>query len=271
MKIVKVLLLTLMAATAAGAQQRDTAARDAGYAVKTIALHRLSNTDAVMLLQPYLINRGTVSSTGISIRGVTVRATPATIAEMEKLLAQYDRSPATVTLQFQLVVADNSNRREPGLAGLDSVLRGSLKFTGYRLLSSTIASVGEETNGRVTMSGDGEDYTVNYGVGDVHADVPGGAMHLQVDLRRVGSFMSAGGNPVGEKSIFSTGVTIPDDHTVVLGGAVETARKPVKVELGAVKKALADTSATARIKPASDRALFLVVRAQIVATPTKRD
>ena len=55
MKIAKVLLFALMAATAAGAQQqqqRDTVARDAGYVVKTIALHRLSNTDAVMLLQP---------------------------------------------------------------------------------------------------------------------------------------------------------------------------------------------------------------------------
>jgi hypothetical protein len=240
----------LLVASAAGAQRPDSsAAHEASYVVKTLPLHRLSNMDAVLLLQPYLIGKGSASATGPSIRAVTVRAAPKTIAEMEKLLEQYDRTEATVSLQFQLVAADYSTNRDPALAGVDSVLRGVLKFTGYRVMSSTIANVGEETSARVTLSGDGEDYAVIYGVGRVNVDTR--SIQMQVDLRRSRLVMQAGGVGSGDKSLLSTGVTIPDDHTVVLGGAVEALARPDRGNR-------------------NERAIFLVVRAQITSS-TKKD
>ena len=78
-----------------------------------------------------------------NVRAVTIREVPKIFAEMMMVLGQYDRDPATVTLNFQLIAAENSNTRDPGVAGLDSLLRGVLKYTGYRLLTTSVASASE--------------------------------------------------------------------------------------------------------------------------------
>ena len=72
------------------------------------------------------------------------------------VLGQYDRDPATVTLTFQLISAENGTVRDPAVAGLDSLLRGVLKFSGYRLLSSSIANASDRGIVSQTLAGDGE-------------------------------------------------------------------------------------------------------------------
>jgi hypothetical protein len=204
--------------------------------VKTIPLNHLTSNEAVKLLSPYSQTPGGgVYEVSPNIRAVTIRETPKIYAEMMAVLGQYDRDPATVTLNFQLIAAENTNTRDPGVASLDSLLRGVLKYTGYRLLTTSVASGSE--NGRIvqTLSADGESFSLQVFLKDVRVDGNAASVHLNVSLYR---------NPSGRQpatQVLETGVTVPIGQTVVLG-----------------------TSAT----DAGQRALILTVRPQLA--PIKR-
>jgi len=201
-----------------GQQQTPTLKfEDSNYVAKTIPLRHLSNADAVRLLTPYLVRRGLAYEVGPSIHAVTIRAAPKTIVEMEKLLGEYDRSPVTVALNFQLIAAENTNTRDPALAPLDSVLRGVLKFSGYRLLGTALGNVADKGSTTQSIIAGGEEYRLHYTAWDVFGDGPDATVHLTVELLRAGQFRGAQGAVAIDPVIFSTGVTIPMGNTVVLG------------------------------------------------------
>jgi hypothetical protein len=184
------------------------------YVVKTLALHHLSNTDAVNLLAPYVIH-GQVFEAGSTIHAVTVRAPAKSFVDVERLLAEYDRSPIALTLNFQLIGADDTNTRDATLVGLDSLLRGVLKFSGYRRLSTAVANVGEQSSAVQTLAGDQEDYQLRVEVRDVRTEGADASVRLKVSLYALvgGAVRNAGG------ALFETGVTVPMGNTVVLGTA----------------------------------------------------
>ena len=216
-----VVVVAALAVQSAYAQQ--PAEDESGYVVKTIPLRRLSNNDAATLLNPYMMHRGAAYPAGATIHAITLRGAPKTIAEMERLLAQYDRAPENVTLQFQLIAADNSDTRDPTVAGLDSVLRSVLKFTGYHRLSSALVSGSDRTISRLTMAGGGEEYLITYEIDAVQSAVgkSDGNIHIHVSLGQSAGMMTAPGSAPLEKPLLSTGLTVPDGHTVVLGSIVE--------------------------------------------------
>jgi hypothetical protein len=208
------------------------------FVVKTVPLHHLTSAEAVKLLSPYSQTAGGgVFEVSPNIRAVTIREVPKIYAEMMMVLSQYDRDPATVTLNFQLIAAENTNTRDPGVAGLDSLLRGVLKYTGYRLLTTSVASASENGNVTQTLSADGESFTLEVFVNDLRIDGTEASVHLNVHLIRNG-VPSKGQAP---SQVLSTGVTVPVGQTVVLG-----------------------TSAT----DVGQRALILTVRPQLV--PVKK-
>jgi len=109
-------------ATAQAAPPIDTrnAIMHGEFIVKTVPLHHLSSIEAVKLLSPYAQTAGGgVFEVSPNVRAVTIREVPKIFAEMMTVLGQYDRDPASVTLNFQLIAAENSNTRDPGVAGLD--------------------------------------------------------------------------------------------------------------------------------------------------------
>lgn len=213
----------LVAGSAAGGQQVSSRG-EAGNPmmqnqVKTLPLHHLSNSDAVLLLTPYVTGNGTVYPLGSSIHAVTVRGNAAAIADAERVLAQYDRSPTTVSLSFQLIGADNTTRRDASLAGIDSVLRGVLRFTGYHLLTVAMVNISEGANASQILTADGQDYRLSYEVTDISGTSADATVHVQVSLARTG-VISNGRVPA---ILLSTGVTIPIGHTVVLGSSADGA------------------------------------------------
>src|ERR1043166_2996638 len=119
---------------------------------KTIELKHLKPKEAINLLQPYVKDKsGTVTGVGDDIALVTLRDTPDNVTRMEKVLAKYDHSPASVRLVFQLIEADTgpkvtsaANFQSAGVgADLDSTLRSVLRFPTYRLLAQGVAAAGE--------------------------------------------------------------------------------------------------------------------------------
>lgn len=261
--VVRLLVAAALATSSANAQARGSGSEDpSSYTVKTIPLHHLSNGDAVLLLNPYMVGKGGVYPTGSSIHAVTLRGSSATIAEMEKVLAQYDRSPVTMSLNFQLIAADYTNNRDASLAGLDSVLRSVLKFTGYHLMRTAVVNVSEGSTASQNFSADGQDYRLWYDVTEVSGTGADATVHLKVNLQRIGITMTAGTRLV-DPQLLSTGVTIPIGHTVVIGSTTEAATPAVPYTSGTLGNARVSPHVSAMTAAGSDRALILTVRPQV--------
>ena len=208
------LVLVTCVATASPAQQAIGTASTREIIVKTVPLHHFTSSEAVKLLSPYVQSPGGgVFEVSQFVRAVTIRETPKIFAEMMAVLSQYDRDPASVTLNFQLIAAENTNTRDPGVAGLDSLLRTVLKYSGYRLLTTSVASASE--NGYVTqsLSADGDNFTLAVTVSDLRVEGNDASVHLSVSLTR-NAVPSKG---QAQASVLSTGVTVPVGQTVVLG------------------------------------------------------
>jgi len=200
------------------AQQAGTTLRSleapGPFVVKTVPLHHLTSQQAVKLLAPYTQTPGGgVFEAPASINAVTIRETPKVIAEMLAVLAEYDRQPATVTLSFQLVAAENTTTRDAAVASLDSLLRGVLKFSGYRLLGTSVATASESGRVSQSLSADGEPMTLTVEVSDLRIEGNNASVRLDVDLWKMAN--PAKGIPGGK--VLSTGVTVPIGQTVVLG------------------------------------------------------
>ncbi len=222
MRLIPVLLAAAIGfAPLANAQQASTAPVHATvqpkFVVKTVPLHHLTSREAVKLLEPYSQTAGGGVYEVPNIRAVTIRELPNVFSEMMTVLSQYDREPASVTLSFQLIAAENTSTRDPVVANLDSLLRGVLKFSGYRLLSTSVASASEYGHIRQTLSAGDDQLSLSVDVCDLRIDGNSASVHSDVSLTKpmvVATAQTAGQMP---SQILSTGVTVPIGQTVVLG------------------------------------------------------
>lgn len=190
------------------------------FIVKTVPLHHLSSQEAVKLLTPYAQTPGGgVYDVSANIRAVTIRETQPVLTEMMQVLERYDRDPATIVLNFQLIAAENTNTRDPAVASLDTLLRSVLKFTGYRLLTTSVAAATEGQGVTQTLSADGDPLNLNVSIRELRTEGGDASVQLFVQLFRQAIPASAQNNGLGRpmSEVFSTGVRVPIGQTVVLG------------------------------------------------------
>jgi hypothetical protein len=215
-----ILLMMASLASPAMAQQASTSEQNAKlkptFVVRTVPLHHLSSAEAMKLLSPYSQTPGGgVYEVSTKIRAVTIREVSSIFNEMMTVLAQYDRDPATVTLNFQLIAADNGTTRDQAVAGLDSLLRGVLTFSVYRLRSTSGASASEGGIVSQSLAADGEPLSLSVQLSDLRIDASAASVHLEVNLSRTNPVSV--GRTVLSSNVLSTGVTVPVGQTVVLG------------------------------------------------------
>ena len=185
--------------------------------VKTVTLHHLTSADAVKLLSPYSVTAGGGVYGVPNVSAVTIRETPRIYTEMMGVLEKYDREPASVVLNFQLVAAEPTNTRDPAVAGIDSLLRNVLKFSGYRLLGTAVATTGENHVVTQTISGDSETLSLSVAVNDVRVEGNDASVNLRVSLERPAVPATTAGYGRPRTDLLSTGVTVPMGQTVLLG------------------------------------------------------
>ncbi|MES2178459.1 MAG: hypothetical protein V4550_11425 [Gemmatimonadota bacterium] len=220
--LLAVMLLGTQSSAVAQIEQR--AGQDTVIVV-TVPLKHLSSQAAVMLLTPYAVTlpfqgrpAGGVFQTPDG-QSVTIRETVANYGRMLSILQKYDRGAETVGFTFQLIAADKSNSRSPEIASLDSLLRSVLKYTGYKLIGTSVLTSGAMHHASETVSADGQKFTLNIEVEDVRTNGADASVKLKVSLDRnwVPGTPGAGGRIV--ESLLSTGLTVPIGQTVVLGTA----------------------------------------------------
>ncbi len=217
-------VLTFAGVPASAQQQSDTsrkapasAVRQGDFIVKTVTLHHLSSGSAVKLLAPYSVTPGGGVFEVPNVMAVTIREVPRIYNDMLGVLEKYDREPTAVLLNFQLVAAEPTNTRDPAVAGIDSLLRGVLKFSGYRLLGTAVATTGENHMTTQTIAADNETLSLSVEVRDVRVEGNVASVNLHVLLERpaVPATTTAYGRPGID--LLSTGVTVPMGQTVLLG------------------------------------------------------
>lgn len=218
------LLVLVGVADVRGQQQsvvtRPTQKTEQPFVVRTIPLHHLSSQEAVKLLSPYVQTpSGGVYDVSPNIRAVTIRESQSVLNEMMQVLERYDRDPAGIVLNFQLIAAENTNARDPAVASLDTLLRSVLKFTGYRLLTTSVAAATEGQNVTQSLSADGDPLTLNVHIKELRTEGNEGSVQLYVQLMRQSIPATAQNNGVGRplSELFATGVRVPIGQTVVLG------------------------------------------------------
>ncbi len=223
--LVLVTFLALASTRVTAQQQSDTsrkapaasAVRQGDFIVKTVTLHHLSSGSAVKLLAPYSLTPGGGVFEVPNVMAVTIREVPRVYNEMLGVLEKFDREPTAVLLNFQLVAAEPTNTRDPAVAGIDSLLRGVLKFSGYRLLGTAVATTGENHMTTQTIAADNETLSLSVEVRDVRVEGNIASVNLHVLLERpaVPATTTAYGRPGVD--LLSTGVTVPMGQTVLLG------------------------------------------------------
>ncbi len=187
------------------------------FIVKTVPLHHLRSSDAVKLLTPYVQSAGGGVFEVPSVGAVTIRETPRIYDQMLSVLEKYDHEPATIVLNFQLVSAEQTNTRDPAVAGVDSLLRGVLKYSGYRLLGTAVATVGEDHGVVQTLAGDNETLGLDVSVREVRVEGNAASVNLVVTLYKppISPALNVVGR--GPVTLLQTGVTVPTGQTVLLG------------------------------------------------------
>jgi hypothetical protein len=208
---------------------------------KTIELKQLKPAEAVRLLRPYIVNAGGgVFDVSDMLPIITIKDVGTNIATLERVLAKYDQSPATIRLVFQLIEADtgpramNTATTRPVPVDLDSTLRSVLKFPSYRLLAQGIATVGEfsDVTQQFANAADGSNpdgmYRLAAQIGTVRISTaaPGdtstlGSVNMRVSLSRLIMVRTAQSVvQQGNETVISTGLDVPIGTTVVLGTAM---------------------------------------------------
>jgi hypothetical protein len=204
------LLLTalLLAPPAMHAQATPT------LVTRTISLEYLSAADAARLVAPYVQSaNGGAFSAGEGVRAITVRETPARLAEIESIIRKQDHAPVhqAVRLHFQLIRADSSAQRDPRIAGVDDAVRQLLGVTGLHLEGEALTQVDEGAGFHVGLP---KTFWIE---GTCRAISPGadGRVQLNVTLERP-KMRTMPTEPPTE-TLIGTGLTIPYGRNVVLG------------------------------------------------------
>ena len=136
--------------------------------MKTITLHHPSSGEDEASLALFRVSRRRrVRRYPTSGQSPFVRCRGST--DMMNVLEKYDREPASVVLNFQLVAAEPTNTRDPAVAGIDSPC-GTSSSSRAIVLGTAVATTGENHMVTQTIAGDSETLSLIVSVSDVRVE-----------------------------------------------------------------------------------------------------
>lgn len=182
---------------------------DGGLETRTFQLTHLEPNEAAGLLEPYVYGdrEGASGAMGVGSSAITVRELPENLDRIEAVLAEFDRPPPALLLDFKLVHADGHTSQDPEIADVEAELRRLFRFQGYRLIGGTMIRGTENTYLQQNLvTHDGTPFELEVAVGSVRG-VPGDrTIQLSVEL-----------GPQFEGSVLQAELRVKEDQTVVLG------------------------------------------------------
>jgi hypothetical protein len=178
---------------------------------RTFQVQYLPTYQVDNLIAPYVFSdrEGSPGMMSTTEGAVTVRETEDNLDKIARVLEQYDQPRPTVMLHFQIIEADGVTGSDPAIADVEEELRRLFRFEGYGLLAETKVGgiAGTRLHQTVRAGEGGAEFGIAGGVSEVRTGASGATVTLDVEL------VGRGGRAL------ATTVTIPTDHTVVLGTA----------------------------------------------------
>lgn len=213
-RLAKCCVAVSLIATMACNDQRD-------LKVRTFTLQHLTPADAQSLLVPYARSDGSmIYRAEGAIKAVTVRESATQMTEIERVLKQHDRVPASVLLRFQLIEGLDTAHTDPVLAELLAALEPVLRYRGYRLVGEGIVTVTDQQIFRQTLGSGRHTVALTAEVQEMRLTEDGGAIRLHVRVDPV---------PSGKGPLLETGLTVPIGQTVLLGSTQGPSGGPLLV------------------------------------------
>ncbi len=126
--------------------------------VRTFPLENLRPDEAARLVEPYVFfdREGAAGSLSHVDGAITVRETSDNLAQIERVLAEYDQARSDVRLYFQLIEADGFTESDPRIASVEEELRQVFQFRGYRLAGEGFVSTTDGSEiGSIVNASDG--------------------------------------------------------------------------------------------------------------------
>ena len=182
--------------------------------LRTFELNRLSNDEALALLTPYIREGGYVSGKN---KLITVREKADRIKVIEDVLKKYDGigEAADVVLRVRVIEANGFTDRDTAIADIESTLRQTFRYRGYRLVGETQIQAREQSAFAQTL---GKGYTLEGMMGSIR--VVGTEQRVAVSVELAGQMRTT---PVVAPGVMlKTTVTGTIGKPVVLGQSTET-------------------------------------------------
>lgn len=195
---------------------------------RTYDVAHMNPEQAAELVSPY-VGGDEGSEMSIFGQGITVRAVPEKLRQIEEVLRRYDRPEPGVRLHFQLIEADGPGETDPRISNVESALRDLFRFEGYRLLDEAqMGSVAGSRSTQVFRAGDRE-YGIEAWISDVRRNEEGGTARLSVELRTaLGTVLETTMNvPMGQTVVLGSGRPDPDQGALILTVRLELAEMSV--------------------------------------------
>jgi hypothetical protein len=173
---------------------------------RTFRVENMRAEEAARMVEPYVYAERQEGSGGlISVvdGAITVRETSDNLAQIERVLAEFDVPRADIRLHFQLIEADGFTGSDPSIADVEEELRKLFRFQGYRLAGeATVAAADFANIDQLIRAGD-----ASYSLTAHVSRVGPGATRLE-DVMLVGRNVQLG-----------TSVSVREGQTVVLGSS----------------------------------------------------
>jgi hypothetical protein len=185
---------------------------------RTFRLQSLDDHVAVAIIEPYVYgDRPNAPGAVAAMQGVlTVRETSDNLDKIARVLEEFDSPRQSVTLHFQVILANGAGSADPAIAEVEEELRKLFRFVGYRLVAQGSVTGLEQSHVNQKMFTENPDnqtfsrvmfgfYDVNANIGQVIAGGESGMVELHVEL-------------TGNSSVlFGSSVVLGIGNTIVLG------------------------------------------------------
>lgn len=182
---------------------------DGGLETRTFELTHLEPNEAMGLLDPYVYGdrAGAPGAIGVGSHAITVREFPENLDRIEAVLAEFDRPPPALLLDFKLVHADGYTGQDPEIAEVEAELRRLFRFQGYRLIGGTVVRGTENTYLQQNLvTQEGMPFELEVAVGGVRGEPGDRTIELRVQL-----------GPQFEGTVLEAELRVKENQTVVLG------------------------------------------------------
>ena len=184
---------------------------------RTFRLQSLDDLVALTVIDPYVYgDRPNAPGAATAMQGVlTVRETSDNLDRIARVLEEFDTPRQSVTLHFQVILANGGGSADPAIAEVEEELRRLFRFGGYRLVAQgSVTGLEQSQVNQKMFTQDPDNQSgarLMFASYDVGANIGklGGGESAMVDLE-----VQLDGN---NSRLFSASVVLGIGNTIVLG------------------------------------------------------